>query len=579
MSYWKEIYSYDELNALIVDGVITQSIWVQSTLVNRLSGVKEIRTGGQGIVFFRNLVDIGELECVDCDFIFSGNLISLNNLQYVGGKLEIAAPLKSLGNLKEVKKDLRLQCNDLEDLGSLITVGGTLDLRGMVNIRDLGKLEYVGENLNLVKSLKKEYNLSGIKVMGRIIYWNKQPTFYQAQSWHESEVIPPVWSDLRTCEFENDLVIMEPRQREFYEYFKKSFFERKFLDIGGFKNYLMMLIYEIRNKFIRDQNFDELKNNYRLIKDYYPFITPHCDSIEINLGRGLGIEKYENVVLPHEEYIIWKKQLKNAISIQPPQFTLDDEAENDLAELFYIGFKKNNLTPYGQSNLEEIINQTITLIRNRENSNKTSFARRFITKGKYHKFSESNTDFDSNAYREFFDSDEEFNFYLTEHEKRMLGVPLVNIINPITFPPIVQFAIIKDFSRTMREAENFVRISKGIPKIGEGWVNETELFNRIQAAYSKCKVIHHGRVKWLGQQHFDIYFPELNIAIEYQGAQHYEEIEIFGGAEGLTRTRENDRLKKEKCEKNQCILIEVFPNYDFNLVRQEIDDAIRKQLL
>ncbi|WP_252898792.1 hypothetical protein [Secundilactobacillus odoratitofui] len=45
-------------------------------------------------------------------------------------------------------------------------------------------------------------------------------------------------------------------------------------------------------------------------------------------------------------------------------------------------------------------------------------------------------------------------------------------------------------------------------------------------------------------QHYDIYFPKYKIALEYQGAQHFEAISIFGGEAGLKNAQERDKRKK-----------------------------------
>jgi hypothetical protein len=36
-------------------------------------------------------------------------------------------------------------------------------------------------------------------------------------------------------------------------------------------------------------------------------------------------------------------------------------------------------------------------------------------------------------------------------------------------------------------------------------------------------------IPWIENQRIDIYFPKYNIAIEYNGEQHYIPIEHFGG--------------------------------------------------
>lgn len=78
----------------------------------------------------------------------------------------------------------------------------------------------------------------------------------------------------------------------------------------------------------------------------------------------------------------------------------------------------------------------------------------------------------------------------------------------------------KYLQKTRKEIENIIREEKSIPKIGEGWISETLLFYEIKEAFQEHQVIPHGSPSWLGLQHLDIFFPELNIAIEYQGKQH-----------------------------------------------------------
>lgn len=69
-------------------------------------------------------------------------------------------------------------------------------------------------------------------------------------------------------------------------------------------------------------------------------------------------------------------------------------------------------------------------------------------------------------------------------------------------------------------------------------------------------------VKWIGQQRFDIYFPKYNIAIEYNGRQHYVPVDRFGGQLEFENIQRRDKLKREKCLSNQCILLEL--KYDYS---------------
>ncbi len=105
------------------------------------------------------------------------------------------------------------------------------------------------------------------------------------------------------------------------------------------------------------------------------------------------------------------------------------------------------------------------------------------------------------------------------------------------------------------DAENIVREIKGFAKIGENWINETLLFKYVVLLFPSYTVLREASPEWLGKQRLDIFLPELNLAIEYQGEQHFKEIKLFGGAEGLKKTVERDKLKALLCKKNNVDLI------------------------
>lgn len=106
-----------------------------------------------------------------------------------------------------------------------------------------------------------------------------------------------------------------------------------------------------------------------------------------------------------------------------------------------------------------------------------------------------------------------------------------------------------------RRTNNLTREELGFKKIGERFVSETELYRIIKAIFPNNKVIHHYKRKWLGKQEIDIFVPDLNLAIEYDGIQHFKPIKAWGGEEGLKKNIERDKLKEEKCKENNVILI------------------------
>lgn len=56
---------------------------------------------------------------------------------------------------------------------------------------------------------------------------------------------------------------------------------------------------------------------------------------------------------------------------------------------------------------------------------------------------------------------------------------------------------------------------------------------------------------------FDIFIPSLNILIEYQGKQHYNPVNFFGGEEQFLKQKQNDLMKKEFCFNNNLKLITI----------------------
>jgi hypothetical protein len=111
------------------------------------------------------------------------------------------------------------------------------------------------------------------------------------------------------------------------------------------------------------------------------------------------------------------------------------------------------------------------------------------------------------------------------------------------------------FQELIRTAENRLREAHNVPKVGEGWVSETELYYALKQAFPQTSVIQHGHPEWLGRQHLDIWFPRWKIAVEYHGTQHFEPVEIFGGKEGLAATEERDERKQRLCKQHNVVLI------------------------
>lgn len=109
--------------------------------------------------------------------------------------------------------------------------------------------------------------------------------------------------------------------------------------------------------------------------------------------------------------------------------------------------------------------------------------------------------------------------------------------------------------------KNAVRVESGFKPKEDIWVNETLLYNIIKGLYPKHKIIRHYRPTWLEGLELDIFIPELKLAFEYQGIQHFEPVEHWGGNAQLKKQQKNDAKKLSICNKLNVNLI-YFYYYD-----------------
>lgn len=120
-----------------------------------------------------------------------------------------------------------------------------------------------------------------------------------------------------------------------------------------------------------------------------------------------------------------------------------------------------------------------------------------------------------------------------------------------------------------KEVENELRKRVGYPKIGEKWQSETTLFKVVQTFFSNKEVIYHYRGKELNGLEIDIWVPDLKLAIEYQGEQHFQTIKHWGGEKGLRERIERDKKKRMLCKKVGYDLIEFKYNEDITIKNVE----------
>lgn len=100
--------------------------------------------------------------------------------------------------------------------------------------------------------------------------------------------------------------------------------------------------------------------------------------------------------------------------------------------------------------------------------------------------------------------------------------------------------------------------------------NQTILYNILKSEFKNETILYEYSPSWLGKQRFDIYFPDYNVAVEYDGQQHFVPIEYFGGKVNYIKTKERDKLKDKLAIENKCQLFRIQYNYAIDQLNQLI---------
>jgi very-short-patch-repair endonuclease/predicted nucleic acid-binding Zn-ribbon protein len=72
---------------------------------------------------------------------------------------------------------------------------------------------------------------------------------------------------------------------------------------------------------------------------------------------------------------------------------------------------------------------------------------------------------------------------------------------------------------------------------------------------------------------FDFYIPEFNLAIEYDGIQHFKAIDYFGGDEVFLKIKKRDEIKNQYCKDNNINLLRI-PYWEFHNIDKILSEKI-----
>lgn len=114
------------------------------------------------------------------------------------------------------------------------------------------------------------------------------------------------------------------------------------------------------------------------------------------------------------------------------------------------------------------------------------------------------------------------------------------------------------------------------------WKSEELVYNITKKLYGEFNVIYQHRPHYLatksGILSYDVYICGLKIAIEYQGKQHYEPVECFGGYENYLKQNERDKIKAEKSRQNgvKLIYINYWEDITPTLIKDKVEEALKQ---
>lgn len=74
--------------------------------------------------------------------------------------------------------------------------------------------------------------------------------------------------------------------------------------------------------------------------------------------------------------------------------------------------------------------------------------------------------------------------------------------------------------------------------------------------------------------HYDFYIPSKRVLIEYQGIQHYNPSEYFGGLDEFKVRQKHDQMKRDYAIKNNYTLIEIPYSYNYREILKRIRDQL-----
>ena len=134
--------------------------------------------------------------------------------------------------------------------------------------------------------------------------------------------------------------------------------------------------------------------------------------------------------------------------------------------------------------------------------------------------------------------------------------------------------------KAIKENRNFnnITFTPYIKPVNQ-WKSEELVYKLTKKIYKDYEVIYQHKPFFLksdkgGQMSYDVFITKLNVAIEYQGKQHFEPVDFFGGEESFKEGQERDILKREISKKHgiKLVYINYWEDINEQLIKEKVED-------
>lgn len=111
------------------------------------------------------------------------------------------------------------------------------------------------------------------------------------------------------------------------------------------------------------------------------------------------------------------------------------------------------------------------------------------------------------------------------------------------------------------------------------WKSEQLMFQLIAEMFPNNPVCYQYRADFLrhgkSQLSYDVFIPSLRLAFEYQGKQHFEPVDFFGGKDSFERQKQRDKQKLNLSIENHITLVYInyWDDLNVHLIQQKIEEA------